>query len=60
MSPAQRLLLQTGYEALRGSGVNRAGARNLACGVFLGDSGCDWPQLFGKAECWRVESGRCR
>ncbi|CAK9101811.1 Phenolphthiocerol/phthiocerol polyketide synthase subunit C ((Phenol)carboxyphthiodiolenone synthase subunit C) (Beta-ketoacyl-acyl-carrier-protein synthase I) (Phthiocerol synthesis polyketide synthase type I PpsC) [Durusdinium trenchii] len=48
MSPAQRLLLQTGYEALRGSGVNRAGARNLACGVFLGDSGCDWPQLFGK------------
>lgn len=47
MSPAQRLVLQTGYEALRNAGVSRASAHGLACGVYLGDSGCDWPQLFG-------------
>lgn len=47
MSPAQRLVLQTGYEALRNAGVSKASARGLPCGVYLGDSGCDWPQLFG-------------
>ncbi|CAJ1446693.1 unnamed protein product [Effrenium voratum] len=46
MAPSQRLVLQTGYEALRNAGINKAKCQGLACGVYLGDSGCDWPQLF--------------
>jgi len=48
MSPAQRLVLQTGYEALHHAGISKAQARGYNCGVFLGDSGCDWPHLFGQ------------
>ena len=58
MSPGQRLILQTGYEALRNSGVSRLKAHGLSCGVFLGDSGCDWPQLFGQAGRGVGELGR--
>ncbi|OLP83289.1 Phthiocerol synthesis polyketide synthase type I PpsC [Symbiodinium microadriaticum] len=47
MSPAQRLVMQTGYEALQNAGVTKASAMGLRCGVYLGDSGCDWTQLFG-------------
>eukprot|EP00930_Biecheleria_cincta_P018480 TRINITY_DN14388_c3_g1_i2.p1 TRINITY_DN14388_c3_g1~~TRINITY_DN14388_c3_g1_i2.p1 ORF type:complete len:1233 (-),score=231.02 TRINITY_DN14388_c3_g1_i2:95-3766(-) len=47
MSPAQRLVLQTGYEALQQAGISKATARGFECGVYLGDSGCDWPHLFG-------------
>ncbi len=34
-------------QALRNAGVGRASAHGLPCGVYLGDSGCDWPQLLG-------------
>lgn len=47
MAPSQRLVLQTGYEALQNAGISRASANGLSCGVYLGDSGCDWPQLSG-------------
>jgi len=46
MSPGQRLVLQTGYEALQQAGITKKLACGLACGVFLGDSGNEWPRLF--------------
>lgn len=55
MSPAQRLVLEVGHEVLFRSGmlgpaakVARGTGNGQECGVFLGDSGTDWPQLVGK------------
>lgn len=42
-----KLVTVLNRQALRNAGVSRASAHGLACGVYLGDSGCDWPQLLG-------------
>jgi len=45
MSPGQRLVLETGFEVLHQGGYTKESARGLNCGVFLGDSGNDWPYI---------------
>lgn len=51
MSPGQRVVLEVGHEALHRAGVvgstPKASGGNKECGVFIGDSGSDWPQLVG-------------
>nr|AQS99265.1 type I polyketide synthase [Gambierdiscus excentricus] len=42
LGPAQRNVLETGYEALQAAGYNRASLQGLLCGVYLGDAGTDW------------------
>mmetsp|Transcript_109431 Transcript_109431/g.274106 ORF Transcript_109431/g.274106 Transcript_109431/m.274106 type:complete len:1127 (-) Transcript_109431:14-3394(-) len=45
MSPGQRIVLETGFEVLHRAGHSKETVRGLSCGVFLGDSGNDWPYI---------------
>jgi len=62
MSPGQKLVLEVGYEILSNAGFSMQTVRGAECGVFLGDSGNDWPLLtrtVGPGNCahkWAGES----
>lgn len=45
MSPGQRVVLETGFEVLHQAGFTRDSSHGFRCGVFLGDSGNDWPYM---------------
>jgi len=51
MGPAQRNLLETGYEALHSAGYSKETARGLSCGVYLGDAGTDWVHSAASLQC---------
>lgn len=56
MSPGQRVVLETGFEVLHRAGHSRDTARGLGCGVFLGDSGNDWPFMCTAQDAFRMTS----
>jgi len=50
MSPGQRVVLEAGLETLLRAGYSRESVQGAECGVFLGDSGNDWPHLCGSVD----------
>eukprot|EP00443_Scrippsiella_acuminata_P096077 CAMPEP_0115625730 /NCGR_PEP_ID=MMETSP0272-20121206/27971_1 /TAXON_ID=71861 /ORGANISM="Scrippsiella trochoidea, Strain CCMP3099" /LENGTH=830 /DNA_ID=CAMNT_0003062047 /DNA_START=160 /DNA_END=2649 /DNA_ORIENTATION=+ len=46
LAPYMRVMLEVGYETLHRAGHTRGEMRDWNCGVFVGDSGSDWDNLF--------------
>lgn len=56
MSPGQRVVLETGFETLHRAGHTKATTQGFSCGVFLGDSGNDWPYMCQAQDAFRILS----
>jgi len=42
MAPAQRVVLETGFQCLEAAGYSREKLEGSQCGTFIGDCGSDW------------------